>query len=350
MWFQSLMGFQEESPEQVRANIWLDGPAMVSRVNGRAMVWGRWEMPTLGALRERVGQGVPVSHEAQPVASGGVSVSELVANVQQLHESPEYAGAMFQVASQFNMLEMTSPRVTPEQGIDIYEWDHTQGPACAIAAGAGTVYRNYFVDVERDGRLGQSSDRQLDGAAELGHALGNHAGELWQMQNGYLLPSDEGIRQIQSHLLGLDESQRDALRARLRIGLQWNTQVTLGNACHCVSQAYCSATPVSYSSIDDVLWEPLARLVLEAAYEATVWAAMLPERLGPNNQLLLTLLGGGAFGNWEEWIIDAIDRALTLANRLAKREGRTLDAVIVSYGASRPEVEQLVRRWNDGDR
>jgi hypothetical protein len=36
---------------------------------------------------------------------------------------------------------------SPEQGIDIHEHDHTQGPACAIAAGAGTIYRNYFARV-----------------------------------------------------------------------------------------------------------------------------------------------------------------------------------------------------------
>ncbi len=52
---------------------------------------------------------------------------------------------MFQVASQFNLLEMISPNVTPDDGIGIYENDPTQGPACAIACGAGTIYRNYLV-------------------------------------------------------------------------------------------------------------------------------------------------------------------------------------------------------------
>ena len=52
---------------------------------------------------------------------------------------PEYEGALFQVASQFNALEMISPTVTPEEGATRYEHDRTQGPACAMAAGAATT-------------------------------------------------------------------------------------------------------------------------------------------------------------------------------------------------------------------
>lgn len=75
----------------------------------------------------------------------------------QMHHSPENAGALFQVASQFNLLEMTSPTVTPEHGITRYRYDHTQGPACAIAAGAATIYRNYFAPVS--GSHGQTAER-----------------------------------------------------------------------------------------------------------------------------------------------------------------------------------------------
>lgn len=70
------------------------------------------------------------------------------------------AGALFQVASQFNLLEMQSHHNTPESGVGIYGSDSTQGPACAIASGAGTIYRNYFVPV--NGQIGQSKDNQID--------------------------------------------------------------------------------------------------------------------------------------------------------------------------------------------
>ena len=130
MWFETLTGFPEKSPQQVRENITVDGQALTSHVNGKVLVYGQLETPTLAELRERV--------HASGHKSGKISVREVVANVQHLHTNVSNAGSVFQVASQFNLLEMASPSVTPECGVGIYEHDRTQGPACAIAAGAGT--------------------------------------------------------------------------------------------------------------------------------------------------------------------------------------------------------------------
>src|SRR3984893_16863275 len=130
-------------------------------INGKSFGIGELELVPLQALRERVKSdgGLP----------GRLKVSVVNGDVRQMHQSPENAGALFQVASQFNLLEMVSPTVTPEQGVTRYQYDGTQGPACAIAAGAATIYRNYFALV--DGRAGQTAGRQLDGLADLGKAL-----------------------------------------------------------------------------------------------------------------------------------------------------------------------------------
>ncbi|MEP3918991.1 hypothetical protein [Ascidiaceihabitans sp.] len=95
-------------------------------------------------------------------ATGPLKVRDVVADVQALHTVPVHAGAVFQVASQFNMLEMVSPRVSPEQGVGTYEHDQTQGPACAIACGAGTVFRNYFVDADGGRAFGNRADWIVD--------------------------------------------------------------------------------------------------------------------------------------------------------------------------------------------
>ena len=63
------------------------------------------------------------------------------------HALPENRWATFQVASQFNCLEFVGPSVVPEDGITGYVMDRTQGPACSIACGPATAYRNYFVDM-----------------------------------------------------------------------------------------------------------------------------------------------------------------------------------------------------------
>lgn len=100
-------------------------------------------------MRERVGSGNAGSPGA---LAGQLSVSIVRGNVRDMHNAPENRGAMFQVASQFNLLEMPSPDVTPEHGVSGYQHDNTQGPACAMAAGAATIYRNYFAEV--DGQAG----------------------------------------------------------------------------------------------------------------------------------------------------------------------------------------------------
>jgi len=251
-----------------------------------------------------------------------------------LHANPKNAGAFFQVASQFNLLEMTDPSRTPEDGIGCYQFDHTQGPACAMAAGAGTILRNYLVPLG-DG-VGQSAQNQLDCLESLGKHLGNHDGLLWKMRNGYALASEEGLEWIARRLHRISEKARDELRGKLQIGIHWETQVTLAGCDHRVTQAYCSALPVAYSRIPAAAWKPFAQLVLEAAYEASLAAAVLNASRTGNRQVFLTLLGGGAFGNDTGWIVQAIQRAMAL------HESHDLDLRIVSYGASNPSLRPLL--------
>ena len=229
---------------------------------------------------------------------------------------------------------MVSPNVTPERGVGIYEHDRTQGPACAIAAGAGTIYRNYFAIV--NGQTGQSANNQIDCLADIGAALGNIKSRLWEMRNGYALASHSGLVEIAHRLQTSSESELDRLRQLLRIGIQWNTQVTLNDSTHTVSQAYCSALPVAYSQHPSHLWAAFAQLILEAAYEATICTAILNAMCHGSNRLFFTLLGGGAFGNETAWIIAGIQRALTLYKNVE------LDVAIVSYGSANPYIQQLV--------
>lgn len=55
-------------------------------------------------------------------------------------------------------------------------------------------------------------------------------------------------------------------------------------------------------------------------------AACLNAQRGGSNKVYLTSLGGGAFGNDDAWIRDAMVRALRLV------EGSGLDVKLVSYG------------------
>ncbi len=329
MWFQKLVGFEEKTPAQVRQNLYLAGEKLISKVNQQSYTCGKLSTPSLAQLRQQVAQ-LPPSANAKKA-----SITELVANVQTLHTQVQHAGALFQAASQFNLLEMVNPNVTPDDGITNYIYDKTQGPACAIAAGAGTIYRNYFAPV--NGQIGQSKNHQIDCLQKVGALLGNTNNVLWEMKNGYALPSLAGLQQINNTIKNYDVAQKDALRAALQIGVQWHTQVTLAGHQHLVSQAYCSALPVAYSQHPAYLWESFAQLVLEATYEATLLAAIINYTQTQNNKVFLTLVGGGVFGNDPKWIFSAIKRAFKLVQHYP------LELILVSYGHSNSGVQRLVK-------
>jgi hypothetical protein len=330
-WFEQLTGFREGNYEETRAKFKFDAGRLESLVNGKSYGVGEFELVPLQTLRERARSfGGP---------SGRLKASVVKGDVRQMHRAPEYAGALFQVASQFNALEMTGPNVTPEDGVTRYQHDHTQGPACAIAAGAATIYRNYFVPVARG--IGQTADRQLDGLAAVGEALSDAVGrpiaDLWHMRNGYAMCSREGLHAISAHLARLGPQQIDALREKLSIAVQGDIEVT--EDCNgpgpLVSQAFCSALPVAYTNVPAHHWRAFAAFVLEAAYEATMWAAVVNAQRGASNIVLLTLLGGGAFGNQSNWILDAMRRSFGAVSSL------DIDARIVSYGAPSREIIDL---------
>jgi hypothetical protein len=324
-WFERLTGFQETDYDDTRARLAVDRGRLKSLVNGKSYGVGELELASLKTLRQRA--------KSVGGPSGRLKVSLVTGDVREMHRQPEYASALFQVASQFNLLEMTGPNVTPEDGVTIYQYDRTQGPACAIASGAATIYRNYFAKV--GGAEGQTKKRQLDGLADIGTALSEALGlpveSFWEMKNGYAQCSQSGLNNITEHIRSALPGHIEMLRGNLRIGLHTDVEVTDARDKHpavVVSQAFCSALPVSYNGhIPSVHWKAFSSLVLEAAYEATMWAAVLNAQRGASNIVLLTSLGGGAFGNDETWINGALRRALQMTTSFG------LDVRLVSFGA-----------------
>jgi hypothetical protein len=331
-WSERITGFGESDYESTRSRLRVEGNELVSTVNGRRYWCGELSMPTLAKLRSRVN--VPVAQRS--------TVSSLVGDARALHAAPEFAGALFQVASQFNLLEMTDYSVRPEEGVTRYAYDRTQGPACAMAAGAATIYRNYCVPLRRNRpdqrsparRAGLPRQRALSRTRTTGFGL-------WTMRNGYALCTEEGLNAINGLLGGASEDLRDRLRGQLAVGLHRNVEVTdvTEGPRRIVSQAFCSALPVRYSWVERPAWEPFARLVLEAAYEATLLAAADQAASGGSNIVLLTRLGGGAFGNADAWIDDAMRRAL------AAVEHAGLDSRLVGYGSVHPSSRTIVEEW-----
>ena len=100
-WFEKLTGFREMSYDDTRSKLKVEGSQLQSLINGKSYGIGELELVPLQALRVRVKSagGLP----------GRLKVSVVAGDVRQMHQSSENAGALFQVASQFNLLEMVSP-------------------------------------------------------------------------------------------------------------------------------------------------------------------------------------------------------------------------------------------------
>jgi hypothetical protein len=156
------------------------------------------------------------------------------------------------------------------------------------------------------------------------------------MSNGYALLNKNGLIRINEKLNQLNDQEWELLKGKLKIGIQWNTQVTITEHRQLVSQAYCSALPISYNSFESDQWEKFAKLILEATYEATLYAALFNFQKTNCNKVFLTLVGGGVFGNDLNWILDSISKALQ------KFKNTPLDVKIVSYQQSNEIVRQMI--------
>jgi hypothetical protein len=161
---------------------------------------------------------------------------------------------------------------------------------------------------------------------------------LLTFKNGYIDATAEQLSAISAALA--NPQKRERMKAKLRVGFHSDVQVTSSNwganphiseHPHLVTQVFCSACPVSYSANhggSDVWkhmnekekkkiqsqWVSLARLVLEATYEATMCAAVINAHLhghqAGSNRVFLTRVGAGVFGNADEWVDAAINSAL----------------------------------------
>lgn len=354
-WFSKLFGFSEESYDEVRR--WLrivrdpanpDAAAVLeSLASGARYGAGAFETPSLAELRAR-GAGITLP--------GQITVKNELGDVAAKHALPENRYATFQVASQFNCLEFVGPSVVPEDGVTRYVGDRTQGPACSIACGPATVFRNYFACVaSTPEQEGQTRHCQIDNLADMSRVLGNvPQGKFFDVRGGYTLANQHQLALLNEALRRFEQNGAlDEVRATLRLGVHADAQVTatdwgrsrVHDAEQKVTQVFGSACAVAYNSGRSESWQAFATLVLEASYEATLWAALLNAArhrgAAGSRRVFLTCLGGGVFGNALDWIMQAMRRAVC---RFAHSG---LDIRIVTYaGKIAPQLIALEREFS----
>lgn len=364
---------------------------LVSLANGRRFNVGLFYTPRLDALRREVKR-VPNRRELQ---QGRLKLQNVFGDVSAFMNHPDNRHATFQVASQFNCLEFTSPLHSPEMGVYRYVGDKTQGPACSIAAGPATVFRNYFVRMSKDldgpqrGDLnntttnsqiweeqsGQTHDHMINNLKDVSYALSSEisekknttSSEYFDVQGGYSKSDDDRLAKLDAKLKAMDKKgEIDRVRKALRVGVHEDVEVTAENwgreinpgilsssqsyTPHTVTQVFGSAIALgSYArGTETEAWTRFAKLVLQGSYEATLAAAVLTANRHRNSdagarKVFLTLLGGGAFGNRAHWIYDAIRKACF------KYRHWDLDVRVVSFREEdiTEELEEIAKEFSD---
>ena len=274
-----------------------DGHATV-HARGRAFGGGRFEVLRMCELRARAlaaraAAGRPDARCRLWVLDGASPATDIGAL-----QAAAAPGSLFQVASQFNCLESPGAFVTP---VADYLHDPTQGPRASISAFPATLVRHYAAPGPGGARFVQTTDGpQLDLLADVCDP------GVAAVRNGYLRSGDlrdpaAFARTLAERFEAIAVGVHD--RAEVVLGADWSGRVD-GAPHRTIAQVLTSTVAGGmYGDLGaDADGAAIVRHLQAAAYLGTLLAAAA---LG-KRRVVLTLIGGGVFGNPVRAIWDAI--------------------------------------------
>lgn len=299
-----------------RAAITFDADGSATVVAGdRQYAGGRFAPRSVGELRVVVANSRSASAPSPTfsVLEGSDSVTDIGAL--QAMAAP---GTLFQVASQFNCLESPGPYLVP---VADYLHDPTQGPRASISAFPGTLVRHYAAPDPTGGTFTQKPDRQID---LLAHVL---RPEVGRVRSGYL--QTVNIRDLEAAAIALEDNFD-----RIRVGVHDDVEVVLGANWDGsvpgrprIGQVFTSTLATGMYGNGETMTGPveaICRQLLRAAYLGTLLAALDIGR----TRVVLTMIGGGVFGNPHHLILDA---ALWATDQVTTLRAGPLDVVLNSH-------------------
>ena len=256
---------------------------------------GIFETPTLAQLRRRC--------ESSEASEGPIRFFVLQGRhkLTDIAFQEQYADGktLFQLASQFNGLESPGPYIVP---VSAYFTDHTQGPIGALQTYPGALLRHYAAPGVK-GRFIQSERYSLNFLAQVWSL------DMAEVQHGYLLAEHipdphAALKELKKHF------------ENFQLGLHRELEAPLSASQQPIAQALCStlAAPYSKSNTQAPIWNQLMEKLLEAAYTATILAAISHNY----ERLVLTAIGGGVFGNPHPVIWSALLRSIKNAQSYHK--------------------------------
>ncbi|MFH1254626.1 MAG: hypothetical protein V1646_04320 [bacterium] len=259
-------------------------------------------------------------------SSDGVDIGALQAD-------PENKNAVFQVASNFNALE-TLGHTDKIPNITKYVGDKTQGPSASISAAPGLIYRHYyyFYDGKKENALNWQqkpqhnptvSNFQINLLKDLGIKTMN--GYIWGDGNEPDRSKDSGIKSIvgtnaNKFCIGYHSEVQVTFggkRKKDEKGAQLDCQEFFYDPSQIIDQIFTAAlvAPETIFQRSDLLegaTNDKVQLILNWIYEATLKAAFVKGKRNSSGKIkvFLTRMGGGAFGNPQNFIDNAIINAI----------------------------------------
>jgi hypothetical protein len=310
---------------QAQAGLWRTDPEGLTWLGG--VCAGRFATPSIAELQATLpqGTGVPLRFSVLLGASPLTDIGAL--------QAFDDGNTVFQLASQFNGLEAPSAQVVP---VSAYLDDPTQGPRGAISAYPGALLRHYRAP-EAQGKTFVQNGKQLN---FLAPALG----KLGTVHGGYLRSQDiPDPQSLAAHLATHWQQIQVGLHQEIEVclGANWAGRVPMA---HRITQVLTSTLAgASYSQADttQLVWQEIQRYLLQAAYLGTLLGAVASGK----PRVLLTLIGGGVFGNPHPLIWEVILWALDTVKPHLKAP---LEVVLNAreIGVSRARLEQGVAVWD----
>lgn len=279
---------------------------------------GKFRTPTVDELEEQIKKIPPPSSDKNNKMNIFVVENNIDVGKQHLCANDD---DIFQVASQFNALEMIDSSKTPNDGISIYQFDKTQGPTCALACLPGTFVRNYYYNMPV----------QFNALDCTG--LGKY------FKNGYLLipvdKTEEAYHTLAAEYKKIKIPMMLDTQVMGKIGGKYVETKTL------VNQVFNSSLPIGvYDNGSDVYMHDISNIFLKIAYYSILVLAVLKyKETNRRVKVNLTLIGVGAFNNN---IHSCINR---LCEIMIKFKDYPLDVYINSYW-QHDLVELNINRFN----
>lgn len=305
-WFYDLFKV-EENEKHIKTDFSVSNHSLYSKNSGDAFEIGELLFYSLDYIRRESRK--VLNNVKETFKDKGFKVRLLKRDIYKIHSSKENENALIQVSGNFSCLQYNTK-------ITDYIDDYKQCNQSFIATAPATLYRRYFhgkinllEEMEKNSKIGKN---------------------FWEFKNGLIEMKGDKLVELNNIL----DNNEELIRNLVRIGYHHNMEVVYSSEfnimnegnykynIHKINHSLCSPLDLRINK-DKINLIKLSRLILEAQYEATLWAGVINAYRNNCNKVILVILGFQEHNN-----IKVIQDSLLRAINIFKTRNIPLDITI----------------------